>query len=195
MKNRMSVARCCCVCEDCCNGAVPTEFDLDLTIGDEDCGNCDTTLSGAYTLTQGVVPCGWHYTRSWSPNTEICAADPYNPWWLLTQYIQIRVRCADATHYWVDAWMTVGGSAYFTIPNPFPWLPGFTMRSTIYNRWWWSEKVLVTDWSCDGVVNWCLPYAFGHWAWQENGPWHEFDSTYPQFCDATSSTFCLTAVP
>lgn len=195
MMGRMSLAQCCCGCEDCCNGSYPSEYDLDLTIADSDCGNCDTLLSGTYTLSPGQVPCGWYFGRSWSPNTEICVGDPYNPWYLLTQYIQLRIRCAGDTKYMIDAWMIVSGSAYFTIPNPFPWLPGVTLRMTVWNRWWWSDLVNLSDWSCTGATDYELPFAYQHWATNPNGPWNPFDSVYPTFCDGTGSTFSITAVP
>lgn len=203
MRNRLSVARCCCDCEDCCNGAYPTEWDVEISLADDTCNVCDSTLAGPFTLqlnpafcslempAVGASICKWGYCYNYDPtfNSAFCntaellcvpSADPYDPfdcWVMGYQYITFRVTCINATQYALQAWMKLSA-----------WNPNyFVIKQTIN----WYEVVDVADWDCDAIVNYCIPFASSS-MWYNYPGW---PGPFFQLCDASGSEFCVTAVP
>lgn len=203
MMGRMSLARCCCVCEDCCNGASPTEFDVTFTLPDSHCTTCDETLDGTFTLTLappygGLSICRWGYYRSWPsfPYTELCrdASTPYNPFdndYLISQQVYLRVTCINDTQYFVRAWMIIAASIYGTtgVYNG--------LRYDLLNWYQWGEYVNVSEWPCDGVTDWCLPFQFR--SSSLGGAWVSESPSMPEWskwlCDPTLTEACVTAAP
>jgi len=68
----------CCTapCSDCCDIDAPTTFEVELTFTDDECGVCDSFLSGVYTLTRtSSSSCVWRYTEgNDNSNLEWCDA-------------------------------------------------------------------------------------------------------------------------
>ena len=196
MMGLASLARCCCNCEDCCNGAYPTEFDVTIPIVDSHCTTCNETLAGTFTLglsapAGGLSVCRWGYTRAFGFYTDICQPagpyDPYGGWYLTTQQVYLRVTCINATQYLVRVWMIIGA------------VDRGTLRG-ISNWYEWSKYVDVADWPCDGVADYCLPFSFRSWSGNQagTGPWFA-EGAYPPgevwLCDTTGVEACVTAVP
>lgn len=202
-RNRLSVARCCCNCEDCCNGAYPTEWDLSLAITDSTCTTCNETLDGTYSLTFGGAPytglgtCSWGYywrNLDYSDITScLPASGPYSydgiGW--ADRYIKLRVTCISATQYWVN--VVVGISAY---PNYYQSYSGSSQRFIF------SEYVDVADWPCDEVTDYCIPLTIWEvsgplpdywtpWTWR---PWTGPSDLYKKLCEPPTE-ICLTAIP
>lgn len=203
MRNRMSVARCCCECEDCCNGAYPTEWDASFTIGDSTCTTCNETLDGTYNLTFGGAPytgvgtCSWgYYWNNPDPfERESCLAKStpyaYDGIGWAERYIKMRVTCVSATQYLIRIVLGIStqannGLGYFGNSQKFEF----------------QEYVDVADWACDAVTDYCIPLSF----WQVNGPlpdfwggygwrdWTGAGDAYKQLC-AAPTEICLTAIP
>lgn len=193
-----SLARCCCNCEDCCNGSYPSEFDVDIALTDDKCTICNELYTGTFTLGHTTTPpggsvatCSWAYSHTYGFFTDICRPagpyDPFSAWYLRFMWLRLRVTCVNATQYSVTLQMVL--SAF----------DNATARS-VDNLYQWGEYVDVTDWPCDGVVDWCLPFQFRSWgtSGSGNGPWYS-EGAYPPgeiwLCNPTGSTACVTAIP
>lgn len=99
MKDRFSVARCCCgTCEDCCSGYAPPEFDVDVQYTDNGCSTCDEDLSGTFTLARvGTEICRWEFIRS-LPSWSVPCNSGYTTYEHIVNYQSVRldVRCIPA---------------------------------------------------------------------------------------------------
>lgn len=206
MRNRMSVARCCCECEDCCNENAPAEFDAVLSLGNAYCLTCDTLVSGTYTLAHGacggLAQCTWIYQSSWfappSSPTNICSNEPYEDTrYILFFELLLSIRCYSATQYLVRASVIIrtqsGGS--------------------FISRWsdimYFSSLINRSEWECNTAVDTCLPITSHYYSCQENSCGRNIGGlSYPAarpcglspvtptpICDSTGATVCLTAVP
>ena len=93
-RDQFGVARCCCNCEDCCNGSFPDEYDVELSFTNNDCTNC-ATYSTTYTLTkQGN--CGWVYDSGFTLSD---GCDPPYGTTIKRVVVNLTIHCISATHY------------------------------------------------------------------------------------------------
>jgi len=100
VKDRFSVGRCCCGCEDCCNGNAPSEFDIDFGYTDNHCTTCDEQVGGVITAARvSEEICSWRFYRriedGWS--TE-CRPDysTYGDIFTL-QDVRLSIRCSQTS--------------------------------------------------------------------------------------------------
>lgn len=196
MKDRFSVARCCCeqFCEDCCNGNAPTEWDVDLQYTDQVCTACDEDASGVFTLARTGGICRWFFRRTkstgWNPP---CAAD-YSTYGneFIAQDVLVEVRCINTEEYRVRAVATLGtrydtGVEYNTqlgSGNP-PKLPGQAITTRNFRREitaYYSRVIRFDEFTCDEAVQFELPLVqvetFVSFEWLYTSPlWTGYLST------------------
>lgn len=173
VKSFNSLGNCCCNCEDCCNGAYPSEYDVEFAFADGPgaygCETCDSDFSGVFTLAKLADNCTWRYvqdagTTGSDPFTFrhlplfYCQL-PYGPWYLNRREIVLRVNCVSATEYRV--YLTYRAELWRTTVNPTPWFGGPAyIEQAMFNVWVWEETVPHASFACDGVDNYELPYSF-----------------------------------
>lgn len=178
-RDRMGLARCCCVCTDCCNGDYPTEYDVDFTFVNNDCTNC-ADYSGTYTLSK-LATCNWTYD---SGLTLSDACDPPYGEQIKRLAILLQIRCVNATQY--------GITLYWDLYRNSPNCSGlFDVTSHL-----WTHRVNVADFSCSAAVDhevpWGSTFTYG---WQYNVVLNRCVTYSPTaFCDPPSNAL-ITAVP
>lgn len=205
MRNRMSVARCCCDCEDCCNGAYPTEWDASVTIGDSTCTTCDEFIEGTYNLTftgglyTGLGTCSWgYYWQNSDPfERDSCFARSspyaYDGMGWAQRYIKMRITCISTTQYLVRVVLGISTQG----ANP-----AFGGSGGNAQKFEFQEYVDVADWACDEVADYCIPLSFWSVAgtgtdfWNGYGwrAWTGAGDVYKKLCEPPTE-ICLTAIP
>ena len=67
----------CCsqACTDCCTTDAPATFEVEVAMTDDECGVCDSFMSGTYVLSRIGTSCSWRYTQG-SNNSNIAWCDP-----------------------------------------------------------------------------------------------------------------------
>ncbi len=99
MMGQMSTAQCCCTnCEDCCNGHEPSEFDVDVSMADDDCDTCDSFVSGTYTLAKGG-PCRWQYLSGAISGQYCVTPYPANDDRITSVDVTLTIQCVSPTQY------------------------------------------------------------------------------------------------
>lgn len=61
-------------CSSCCTTDAPSTFEVDLSLTDDECGVCDSFLSGTYSLTRVGTNCTWRYTQG-NDNSNLAYCD------------------------------------------------------------------------------------------------------------------------
>ncbi len=169
MKTRFGVARCCCggFCEDCCNGNIPSEWDVDIEFTDAVCDVCDEFQSGTFTLSRNSSLCEWLYddTPIFPPySVETCAPSyiPYQNDSIIGRRVELRVQCVSETQYRVSVLFytgrTYGSSVEKTISYGVDTLVASFLG--VYNDIVeYSTLVDYDDFICDEAVEYELPFA------------------------------------
>jgi hypothetical protein len=168
VKDRFSVARCCCeqFCEDCCNGNAPTEWDVDIQYTDEACSACNEEASGVFTLARTGGICRWFFRRNkssgWNP---ACVAD-YTTYGneFIWQDVTLEVRCINEQQYRITAWTFVesqyatGSEINQAVTAVFPF--GAAVQTRNLRRGLaciYSTVIDFDDFTCDEEVDFELP--------------------------------------
>lgn len=197
-RDRMGVGRCCCECEDCCNGSYAPEWDVEITLADQHCEICDTTLSGVYTLSNSFPAgssalCRWGYlgpeSSPFPPYDAICKpAGPYGipyAWGIIGRGLFFRVTCVSATQYLLHVWYEIYARS----------LGGVVFLSQQIH---WQKYIDVADFSCTGTIDYCIPFAFsyvGSGTGNDWRPWTGPSDVLTPLCNPEGSEACVTAVP
>ena len=181
MRTFSSLSRCCCYCEDCCNGSAPDEFDVAITLVDDECGACDT-LSGTYTLARlgtGYGPCRWYYSSGTNAYCDGGCTDPTICDFIDGILIYLDIYCISATQYQVRLEVQVTG----VLSPGNPDLCGLGgLERIVLNVFHWSETFDRDDFDCTAVVDAVLPLV-NQWSICEDGP-----STNYWLCDDTPAS-------
>lgn len=167
MKNRLGVGRCCCqgFCEDCCNGNIPAEWDVEINVTDGECTTCDETIAGTYNLYRDADQCSWRYDDFFDVNQWSAECDSeYTPYGdqFVRRYIFLGIRCVSETTYrisallWLEAKFLLG-----TIQN---------VDGTIWEikngrhlgRFYYVLDVPFNDFTCDETVNFEVPITIAN---------------------------------
>lgn len=111
MRDRFSVARCCCVnfCENCCNGNAPTEWDAEVTLTDSACSTCDELVDGVYTLARlSNAICRWRFSQTAPSWSEECATG-YSVYgdYVTSRILSLQILCTTETQYYILAELTL----------------------------------------------------------------------------------------
>lgn len=156
MKNLFSVARCCCgFCEDCCSGAYPNEFDVEITLRDwddpaRDAGLCDTCedLGGTFTAVKQGSLCLWIYDSTFILSETCLSDDPYDlP--IKRKVVEVSIVCITATQYQINVTYTLYREASVC--------PGNSPTLYDWDKYNWSTVVAFDSFACDGVSNYGIP--------------------------------------
>lgn len=111
MMNRFGVGRCCCNCEDCCNGSFSSNIEVDFSPSDDACSYCNESIGGTYILSK--LPqsdlCEWTYgTTSFPDNGRCnpdtytqCVPEPYTSDGFTGLTMGLSVKCASPSQYMV----------------------------------------------------------------------------------------------
>lgn len=170
----MALGKCCCSCEDCCNGSFPDEFEITLDLVDDYCNVCDSFLSGTYTLQKASESgaCYWVYF-SGELSAQMCLS-PYNTRGKIKQVqVLVGIYCNSDTTYLVTIQMTVWWL------DPFkPDYIWFWQR----NNYYWRAEVARSEFDCTTVSDLAIPYLYS------------VNDAPQSFCDASADAV-LTAVP
>lgn len=171
MKDRFSVARCCCgTCEDCCNGYGPPEYDVEILQGDESCSVCDTSLSGVFTIPRTVLGsaiCDWGQTFAYPlPIGPIfdCNEDYQYVYDKYTVHqFTLRIRCLLETKYSIVlTQQIVRGYGQYRTETWTGTTPNVVYKSGsgIYNDTaWYTALVDFQDFRCDEANEFELNFA------------------------------------
>ena len=178
-RDRHGLGRCCCSCEDCCNGSYPTEYDVEFTFTDGQCTECEQ-YSTTFTLAK-LATCNWRYDSGWGLS-DSCAPPYGEP--IKRVYISLSIRCINDTQYGIN----LDWSIWRTSAN----CPGMFDSTTHY----FAKIVNVADWSCDGASNYAIPWgSSGSFGWTFNPVLGRCTlSTISHLCAAPANAY-LTAVP
>ena len=170
MKTRLSVARCCCVnfCEDCCNGNIPTEWEVDVQFGDSDCTICDDFMSGVYTLNQNFSLCEWVFDESLDSllsRGESCSPG-YDPMYgydaIRRRRLELSVKCLDETQYTVRAlvsterWYSSGTEYLRQFGVPVATTTRLGLFGDIVE---YKTTIDYDEFTCDETVDFELPFS------------------------------------
>lgn len=142
----MSTGKCCCNCEDCCNGSFPSEFDVTIAITDDYCSICDGSLSATYTLAKVAGTCRWTYDTTAS---DYCLS-PYSTRGTIKRiYLELGIYCMNATEYGIQLNMVV-----YRLPPGFPDLAFYYVPDQ-YS--WAVYNVAYGDFACSSETDYALP--------------------------------------
>ena len=150
-----SPAACCCTfCTDCCNGNEPTEFDLTVTLNDDDCDTCDSFVSGTYTLTK-AGPCRWEYLSG--PLSSVYCITPYpaNNDKITEVSASLSINCVSDTQYRIVLTLSVS-RRYDTgeeVQYGSPWQTRNYYGLDVYR---FESTVLFTEFRCDEAASYDL---------------------------------------
>jgi hypothetical protein len=145
MKNRLSVARCCCDCANCCNGDYPSEYDVDITLTDDLCTEC-SGLDGTFTLTRVTTGagCTWRYDSGYGLSED---CDPPAGQVVVNKIVQLSILCSSTTQYTLT--LTID------IRREVTDCPGQYDIDT----YTWGKTVNVADYNCSTASVYALPYT------------------------------------
>jgi hypothetical protein len=143
----------CCTapCSDCCTVDAPDTFELDLTFTDDECGVCDSFLSGTYTLTRSGTQCVWRYNEG-NDLSNLAWCDPGCTDESLCYYVVRRsvqlVIIRRAGVCYIELQVLVAGRYYpAEAGNPCE-----TSRKFV-NNWYWNDTLgAVTDCSTISAI-------------------------------------------
>lgn len=162
VKSRFGVARCCCqgFCEDCCNGNIPSEWDVEAEFTDANCTSCDDYIAGTYTLGRVPDQCFWRYddwkdTNGWF---EECNSS-YTPYGdiFIRRAISITIRCINETQYriqalaWVEATFESG---QITDKDGIVW---DVRNGRHLGRFYYRKDIAFNQFVCNEVASYNLP--------------------------------------
>jgi hypothetical protein len=162
VKNRFSVSRCCCqgFCEDCCNGNIPAEWDIEADFTDSVCTTCDEYIAGTYTLARVPDQCFWRYddwkdVNGWSQECD-SSYTPYGDQ-LVRRAVSMTVLCISETHYRIQALFWVEAkfqSGQITDKDGVVW---DVRNGTHLGRFYYRKDVPFTAFKCDEIAEYSLP--------------------------------------
>ena len=169
MKTRFGVARCCCggFCEDCCNGNIPSEWDVEIEFTDSACDVCDEFQSGTFTLARNFELCEWFYDDTpLSPpySVETCAPAyvAYSDDVINGRRIELRVQCVSETQYRISVLFYTGRTYQYSTEKTKSFGVDKVVASFngVYNDIIeFSKLVDYTDFTCDETTDYELPFA------------------------------------
>lgn len=158
----------CCTnnCSTCCSLDSSDTYEVDLTLTDDECGVCDSFLSGTYSLNRVGQQCSWRYVQgnalsaiafcdSGCTDVDLCAYVVYRELFLTIQSVS-STKCA------VDLQVVVGGRYYPSQPgNPCNTYLGTDYRKFI-NFWNFGRQFDKGGLDCVALSSYALPlYASG----------------------------------
>lgn len=167
VKNRLGVNRCCCqgFCEDCCNGNIPAEWNIDIDVSDGECTTCDEIIDGTYALARVGDQCFWRYddwidVNGWYEECD-SAYTPYGDKFT-RRALSMTVRCINETTYRVSVLLWI--QANFDLGT------AYGQNGTVYEirngqhlgRYYYILDVPFTDFKCDEVTDFEIPLSIAY---------------------------------
>lgn len=184
MKNRMSVSRCCCGCEDCCNGSYPEEYEVEFSFTNNLCTTC-ADMDGIFTLSKVAGNnCNWQYRAQ--PISEGC--DPPYGIIINERRISLSIRCYGDTQYKIDLEYYIAAS--------YPCI--FGTGSSEYQFFTFQKFINVADFACSDALNFSIPYrtrgrSIASWICSAGFPGAFYSVSFDWICDPGTEAL-LTAV-
>ena len=165
MVRRFAPCHPCCTaetCTGCCQGAYPTEYDVDFTLTDDTCSNCGS-WDGTYTLTKNSGACSWSYDSGYTL-TETCSGS--HPVVRIT--VGLVICCFDALLTGCTNGAGTAQTTYdmqlsvkiyreqdcYDICPPF----GSLTNNWIDTHLWRKSGVSIASWTCNGASNYEIPW-------------------------------------
>lgn len=165
VKTRFSVSRCCCACQDCCNGNAPDEIDVTIEFDDAMCETCGSLLSGTYTLqrSEGEI-CSWGIVlrKTATGWYEVCQDDyaGYNDEITLLA-IAVEIRCGGTTEYQATAFINLARQYATGSELSSNGVTRFDTRNATHsNTSYYVTKIPVSEWECDSGNTITLDWVF-----------------------------------
>ena len=200
MRNRMSVARCCCNCVDCCNGAYPDEWDASFSISDAECVTCDDFIQSTYNLTfrpeiyTGPGTCSWGYYWQTDDPFERGSCQPtsgpysFDGLGWRDVYLKMRITCISATSYYIRVVLGIKSQGSLVVGSA--------------QKFEFQTYVDVADWNCTEITEYCIPLSFWQVGPQFTDYWNGYfwrdwigpSDLYRKLCEPPTE-ICLTAIP
>jgi hypothetical protein len=151
----------CCTapCSDCCDVDAPTTFEVDVTLTDDECGVCDSFLSGVYTLTRVGSQCVWRYTEG-SDNGNLAWCDPGCTdeslcYYVVRREVQLVIAKRVGVCY-LELTVLVGGRYYPSEPgNPCNTSFGAPYRK--FANYWLFVKTIADGTDCTTISAESIP--------------------------------------
>jgi len=187
----------CCTtpCSDCCTTDAPSTFEVDLTLDDDECGVCDSFLTGTYVLTRSGTSCVWRYTQG-NDNSNLEWCDPActtesTCWYVVRRELQLTIVRRSGTCR-IELQALIGGRYYPSeAGNPCDTSFGAAYRK-FANIYYFSD-VLGSTTDCKTISAMSLPLDSS-----ECKCLNLLTSCDPSFmhwlCDSASATASITAV-
>ena len=160
MMGQMSPAQCCCTnCEDCCNGNDPAEFDVELTYTDDQCENCDTFVSGVYTLAK-LGPCRWVYQSGLIAGEYCEGIYPSHSDIIYQIDVVLTVACVSATEYRIRLEVVVYRSYFTGTETQYSGAVSYsTYNGIASDTYRYEATVPFGSFTCNAVTNYSLPFV------------------------------------
>lgn len=168
MKTRFGVARCCCTgfCEDCCNGNIPAEWDVEIEFTDAVCDVCDEFQSGTFSLARNFATCEWIFddTPIFPPAVvSICSPGyAYSQDNITGRRVELRVLCVSETQYRVTVLFYTGRFYGQNQEKTISYGVDTFLKSYLgeyFDVAEYSTLVDFTDFTCDEVEEFELPFV------------------------------------
>ena len=165
MKDRFSVARCCCeqFCEDCCNGNAPTEWDMDIQFDNQHCSSCEDDLSGVFNLSRvSNQICRWEFQR-FAPTWSTPCDTTYSGYdsTVTYQFARLDVRCINETTYRITAFLQLV-ARYSTGTEVIGGVTRQTRNMIRRLNATYITDVPFDEFTCDEVVDFEVDFSIGY---------------------------------
>ena len=154
MKTRFSISRCCCACQDCCNGNAPTELDVTIEFDNAMCETCESALAGTFTLqrVEGQL-CRWQLIRRKTADGwyEVCNDDyaGYNDEITFLAVI-VDIRCEGMSQYRVTATVNLAREYATGSELASDGVTRYDTRNARHaNSSYYAKNVNVSEWECN----------------------------------------------
>ena len=139
----------CCgeACTDCCTVNAPSTFEVDIQFTDDECGVCDSFLSGVYSLSRVGTSCLWRFTQgNDNSNLAFCdsgCTDEATCYYIVRREVQLDITRRAGVCY-IQLQVLVGGRYYPSEPgNPCNTVFGTPYRK-FANYWNFTDTLGAT---------------------------------------------------